>query len=90
MWHYINILIGFLAIAGIVVMIVKHPIAPKISRWLMAHRSLVDLVAPFVFVLWGGVIWVALILKRDFTIVIPMIAASVLIGTGIFFFFKRF
>ena len=90
MEHYINILIGFLVIAGIVVMIVKRPIAPKINRWLVAHRSLIDAVAPFVFILWGGGIWAAMILKNDFSNVTAMIGASVIIGIGIFFFFKRF
>ena len=90
MERYINILLGFLGIAGIVVMIVKRPIAPKINRWLVAHRSLVDAVAPFVFILWGGVIWAVMILKSDFSNVPAMIAASVIIGMGIFFFVKRF
>ena len=90
MERYINTLIGFLAIAGVVVMIVKRPIAPKLSQWLVAHRSFVETVAPFVFILWGGLIWALMILKDDFSNVIAMIAASVIICIGVIFFFKRF
>jgi hypothetical protein len=90
MERYINILIGLLAIVGVVVMIVKRPIAPKFRRWVLAHKSLVDTVAPFVFILWGGMIWALLILKSDFSNVPAMIVGSVIICMGVFFFFKRY
>ena len=90
MERYIYILIGLLAIAGIVVAVVKRPITPKLTRSLLEHRSLVKRVAPFVFILWGGTIWVLIVSKRDFTNVGAMVAGSVIICTGVFFFFKRY
>jgi len=90
MERYINILIGLLVIVGVVVMVVKRPIAPKFRRWVLAHKSLVDTVAPFVFILWGGTIWALLILKSDFSNVPAMIVGSVIICIGVFFFFKRY
>ena len=53
MERYVHILIGVLAIAGVVVAVVKRPIAPKITRWLLAHQSQVESVAPFVFMGWS-------------------------------------
>ena len=90
MERYIDILIGVLGVAGIVVAVLKRPIAPKLSRWLLKHRSVVATVAPFVFILWGGIMWALIILKRDFSNLVAMVGASVIICMGIFFFFKRF
>jgi hypothetical protein len=87
--RYIYILIGLLAIAGIALVVVKRPITPKLRRWVLEHRSLVERVAPFVFMLWGGTIWALIILKRDFSNVIAIAGGTVMIGTGVFFFFKR-
>jgi hypothetical protein len=64
MERYLHILIGLLALGGIAVMIVKRPITPKLSRWLLAHRLLVERVAPFVFIVWGGAIWMLINSKR--------------------------
>lgn len=90
MERFINILIGLLVLAGIVLAVVKRPITPKIRRWVLAHRSLVETLAPFVFILWGGTIWTLMILKGDFSNVIAMVGASVIILIGVFFFFRRF
>lgn len=88
---YIHILIGFLALAGIVVAVINRPITPKLRRWLLEHRLLVERVAPFVLILWGGTIWALLIVKRDYSNVFAMVGGSVIICTGVFFFFfKRF
>ena len=86
--QYIYILIGLLAIAGVALVVVKRPITPKLSRWVLEHRSLVERVAPFVFMLWGGAIWALIILKRDFSNVIAMAGGTVIIGIGVFFFFE--
>ena len=89
MERFIHIIIGLLAIAGIVAAIVKRPVTPKLSRWLLEHRSLVERLAPFVFILWGGMIWVLIILKSYFNNVVAMVGGSVIICIGGFFFFKR-
>ncbi|HEV8430390.1 MAG TPA: hypothetical protein VGQ41_20970 [Pyrinomonadaceae bacterium] len=86
----LNILITLLVLAGIVVTIVKRPIAPKISRWLLAHRVLVQRVAPFVFFAWGGGIWVLILIKGDFSNLIAMVAATAIFLTGVLFLVKRF
>lgn len=91
MERYINLIIGSLALIGIVVWVFKRPIAPKLRRWVLEHRSQVETVAPFVFILWGGTIWALMIVKGDFSNVLAMVGASVIIGTGVFLFFiKRF
>jgi len=90
MEQYINILIGILVIAAIIVVLVKRPLTSKLSRWLLTHRLLVNRVAPFVFIAWGGAIWALMILKGDFSNLIAIVAASVIICIGVFFFFKRF
>ena len=88
MERYIHILIGLLAIAGIVAAIVKRPILPKFTRWIPEHQTLVERVAPFVFILWGGAIWALILLKRDFGNVFAMVGGSVIFCTGVFFFLK--
>ena len=85
--HTINIVIGLLVIAGIVFSIIKRPIAPKIGRWLIRHQSRLAPFAPFVFILWGGGIWAAMIFKNDYSNIGAMVAASILVCMGIFFFF---
>ncbi len=86
MERYVSILIGLLAIAGVVVTVVKRP---KLSRWLSAHRTLVARVAPFFFIAWGATIWLLIIAKSAFGNVLAMIAGSLITCTGVFFFFKR-
>ena len=87
--RYVNILIALIAIAGIVVMVVKRPVAPKLSRWVSAHRTLVARVAPFFFIAWGGTIWALIIAKSAFDNVSAIVAGSLIICIGVFFFFKR-
>ena len=88
--NYINIVIGLLTLAGIALVILKQPRSPKLSRWISEHRSQVETAAPFVFFLWGGVIWAALVYKSEFSNAGAMVAATILICIGVYFFFKRF
>ena len=81
MERYVSILIGILAIAGIVVMVVKRP---KLSRWLSTHRTRVARVAPFFFIAWGGTIWALIIAKNAFDNVSAMVAGSLIICAGVF------
>ena len=90
MEQYAHIVIGLLALAGIVAILVIHPKSRRLNRWFSEHKSLVDAVAPFVFILWGGAMWALMILKGDFSKVLSMVMASLLICAGVFFYFKRF
>lgn len=88
--RYLNILIALLTLVGVVVVIVKRPITPKLTRWGLKHQWLVATLGPFVFFLWGGTIWTLIILKGDFSNVVAMVFASLIICTGVFLFFLRF
>lgn len=90
MEQYAHIVIGLLALAGILAIVVIRPRSRRLNRWFSEHKSLVDAVAPFVFILWGGTIWSLLIVKGDFSNVLSMVVASLLICAGVFFYFKRF
>ena len=90
MKQYAHIVIGMLTLAGIVAVLVIRPNSRRLNRWVLEHKSLIDAAAPFVFILWGGVIWALLILKGDFSKVLTMVMASLLICIGVFFYFKRF
>ena len=87
MGRYINTLIGLLAVAAFVVIVIKRPFIPKLTRSVLAHQLLVARVMPYVFLGWGGTIWALIILKNDFTNVLAMVGGSVIICTGVFFFF---
>ena len=90
MEQYAHFVIGLLTLAGIVAVLVIRPNSRRLNRRVLEHKSLVDAVAPFIFILWGGTIWALLILKGDFSNVLAMVMASLLICTGVFFYFKRF
>jgi hypothetical protein len=86
MGRAINILIGLTALVGIAWWVIKRP-QKDLRNWVVSHQSLIEAVAPVVFVVWGGVIWCLVIVKHDYSNIPPMVAASLLICTGIFFFF---
>lgn len=90
MERYIHMTIGFLALAGIVVAIIKRPVTPKLVEWALKHQWLLATVGPFVLLVWGATIWALLILKDDFSNVLAMVAASGLICTAVFLICKRF
>ena len=89
MEQYINLLIGLLAIAAIIFVLIKRPNRRTLRRWVLARQPMVDRVASLILVFWGGMIWLLMISKRDFSNVIAIVAASVLVCAGAFFLFKR-
>ncbi len=90
MERYAHILIGLLTLVGILAVLVIRPNSPRLKRWVSEHKSQVEAVAPFVFLIWGGTIWGLMIFKGDYSNVIAMVMATLIICTAVFFFFKRF
>ena len=88
-WQIANLLIGATAIVFTIVVIAMRvrgrPLMPRIIRWVTAHPQLANTIVSLLLIVWGAFVWYLLISKSNYSNMLAMIMASLLICTGIVF-----
>ena len=88
-WQTRFFLIGLMVGTFLLLWVLGRPLLPRVRHWVMAHRHWTETGVSLGMIIWGAGIWYSLIAHDNYSNILAMVMASILIGIGIYFFVRQ-